>query len=593
MTGHTRIVRDNAPQSAAIGAAPGTAGSAATFQLASQGAGGVAPGRLRALANESPLVRQLQAFQRMADNRAIRRDPPPGSRHQAGLPADLKSGMENLSGYPMDDVKVHYRSDKPAQLQAHAYAQGSNIYLAPGQEKHLPHEAWHVVQQKQGRVQATMQMKGGLGVNDNKGLEAEADVMGREALKTGAPEGGGSKKRIHVRGVRGFPGVVQRTIVTTPHSYDDPDDGHTYDFDGSYDVNLTEILAHGLPEDDPALEWAYRVLKGAKLTTCVGDAQAVADIDEVLGHIVNPAGSAFTAAGQSHRLGGSAADYASIHGTINGLLVSRQDYGLAIQAAHLKYPNKQKLNGYTKLREYVTPFVGISGVVLDQNPQLRDEVLTLFSWLIPLHDATITGIDNKNSLMYRIKICLVEKTGNLQNLATGAPTLPMDSVIRYGPTTQIYGHHLATRSEIKTSLPGALKSGEPAGPRQIETNLTNHFQYPGNGFVAGHLVADSLGGKNVTDNLSPFTNTFNTTGGVHGIRDPEIYALGRLKAGRVIFYSTTVTYGNAGHHQWQWAVRPTRVQVRVALLGLAPGGNAQDIADYTQVAGEAIYVRTP
>lgn len=26
------------------------------------------------------------------------------------------------------------------------------IYIAPGQEKYLPHEAWHVVQQKQERV---------------------------------------------------------------------------------------------------------------------------------------------------------------------------------------------------------------------------------------------------------------------------------------------------------------------------------------------------------------------------------------------------------------------------------------------------------
>ena len=69
-----------------------------------------------------------------------------------GLPDNLKERIENLSGYSMDDVKVHYNSDKPTQLQAHAYTQGTDIYLAPGQEKHLPHEALHVVQQKQGRV---------------------------------------------------------------------------------------------------------------------------------------------------------------------------------------------------------------------------------------------------------------------------------------------------------------------------------------------------------------------------------------------------------------------------------------------------------
>jgi hypothetical protein len=46
----------------------------------------------------------------------------------------------------------------------------------------LPHEAWHVVQQAQGRVKPTMQMKDGVPVNDDKGLEHEADVMGAKAL---------------------------------------------------------------------------------------------------------------------------------------------------------------------------------------------------------------------------------------------------------------------------------------------------------------------------------------------------------------------------------------------------------------------------
>jgi len=102
--------------------------------------------------------------------------------NNTGLPDNLKLGIENLSGYSMDDVKVHYNSDKPSQLQAHAYAQGTDIHVASGQEKHLPHEAWHVVQQKQGRVKPTMQMKQGVPVNDDAGLEREADVMGEKSL---------------------------------------------------------------------------------------------------------------------------------------------------------------------------------------------------------------------------------------------------------------------------------------------------------------------------------------------------------------------------------------------------------------------------
>ncbi len=119
-----------------------------------------------------------QPVQRQADNGNN------NNKNNTGLPDQLKTGIEQLSGYSMDDVKVHHNSDKPAQLKAHAYAQGTDIHLAPGQERHLPHEAWHVVQQKQGRVHPTTQLKGkqGVGINDDAGLEREADVMGAKAL---------------------------------------------------------------------------------------------------------------------------------------------------------------------------------------------------------------------------------------------------------------------------------------------------------------------------------------------------------------------------------------------------------------------------
>ncbi len=102
--------------------------------------------------------------------------------NNTGLPDRLKSGVESLSGIDMSDVKVHYNSSQPAQLNAHAYAQGNQIHIAPGQQKYLPHEAWHVVQQKQGRVRPTKQMKGRVNVNDDSGLEKEADEMGARSL---------------------------------------------------------------------------------------------------------------------------------------------------------------------------------------------------------------------------------------------------------------------------------------------------------------------------------------------------------------------------------------------------------------------------
>ena len=108
------------------------------------------------------------------------------------MPSDLKSGIENLSGMSMDDVKVHYNSARPAQMKAHAYAQGTDIHVASGQEKHLPHEAWHVVQQKQGRVKPTIQMKGQVNINDDAGLEREADVMGQMAVQRFKQDSGAS-----------------------------------------------------------------------------------------------------------------------------------------------------------------------------------------------------------------------------------------------------------------------------------------------------------------------------------------------------------------------------------------------------------------
>lgn len=97
-----------------------------------------------------------------------------------GLPDNLKAGVEELSGFSMDNVTVHYNSSHPATVQALAYTQGTDIHVAPGQEQHLPHEAWHVAQQMAGRVEPTTEVAG-MAVNDNIDLEHEADVMGAKA----------------------------------------------------------------------------------------------------------------------------------------------------------------------------------------------------------------------------------------------------------------------------------------------------------------------------------------------------------------------------------------------------------------------------
>ena len=101
--------------------------------------------------------------------------------NKTGMPDNLKSSIESLSGLDLSDIRVHYNSADPARVNALAYTQGHEIYVAPGQERHLPHEAWHAVQQAQGRVKPTMQLMCGVSINDDQGLEHEADEIGERA----------------------------------------------------------------------------------------------------------------------------------------------------------------------------------------------------------------------------------------------------------------------------------------------------------------------------------------------------------------------------------------------------------------------------
>ncbi|UGQ48185.1 eCIS core domain-containing protein [Massilia endophytica] len=98
----------------------------------------------------------------------------------SGIPAGLRRGIHQLSGIDLGGARVHRNSPAPGRIGAHAFAQSGQIHLGPGQERHLPHEAWHLVQQAQGRVRQTMQAKG-MAVNDDSTLEREADNMGARA----------------------------------------------------------------------------------------------------------------------------------------------------------------------------------------------------------------------------------------------------------------------------------------------------------------------------------------------------------------------------------------------------------------------------
>lgn len=91
------------------------------------------------------------------------------------LEETMRARMERQFGLPMDDVRVHRNSPKPAQFEAGAYTYGSQIYLGPGEEALLPHELTHVVQQKLGQVHPTGR-EHGLAINHDPVLEHCADT---------------------------------------------------------------------------------------------------------------------------------------------------------------------------------------------------------------------------------------------------------------------------------------------------------------------------------------------------------------------------------------------------------------------------------
>lgn len=98
--------------------------------------------------------------------------------NHTGIPTQLKERMEQSTGLSFDDVRVHYNSALPARLDALAYTQGNQVEIGPGQERHLPHELGHVVQQKLGAVRANATHSSGVALNTDPALEHQADEIG-------------------------------------------------------------------------------------------------------------------------------------------------------------------------------------------------------------------------------------------------------------------------------------------------------------------------------------------------------------------------------------------------------------------------------
>jgi len=64
-------------------------------------------------------------------------------KDSTGLPGTLEESIESLSGISLKDVKIHFNSDMPTELNGDSYTQAEDIHVSPRQEQHLTHKAEH------------------------------------------------------------------------------------------------------------------------------------------------------------------------------------------------------------------------------------------------------------------------------------------------------------------------------------------------------------------------------------------------------------------------------------------------------------------
>lgn len=143
MNTHADQIQESKRQSVSVADSKIQSSSESIFQFVDNRPEFLAHRNLQEIANNSIRGKQYVQLQAMADNYSNQQQQPLQKKgNNTYVPGNLKSGIENLLGYSLDDSKKHYSSDKPTQL----YRQGSNIQKASGQGKHLPHEGLHVVQ---------------------------------------------------------------------------------------------------------------------------------------------------------------------------------------------------------------------------------------------------------------------------------------------------------------------------------------------------------------------------------------------------------------------------------------------------------------
>jgi hypothetical protein len=227
--------------------------------------------------------------QDQATDAPVRPDRPPRAD---GMPEVVQRKMERAFGADFSTVTVHAESPRATELGALAYTQGETIHFAPGQyapettrgQELLGHELTHVLQQRDGRVDATAQAKDAA-INDSSTLEREADELGRGAAagQTGLYHSAslgvlGRHRAAHASG------VVQRAVDTRFGTFRDVSYRKVQSTDTGKDVGVEMYLTFNPNEEVDA--------------TAIGLSQAVRSANEgQLADVSRPAAGAAPDAG--------------------------------------------------------------------------------------------------------------------------------------------------------------------------------------------------------------------------------------------------------------------------------------------------------
>ncbi len=112
----------------------------------------------------------------------------------SSIPQNVMNKMEGSFNTDFSNVNIHKNSQQATDVGALAFTQGDSVHFAPGQFKPqtqkgqelIGHEFAHVVQQREGKVQANKQI-GKYKINDSKYLENNADTEGEKAARWEKP----------------------------------------------------------------------------------------------------------------------------------------------------------------------------------------------------------------------------------------------------------------------------------------------------------------------------------------------------------------------------------------------------------------------